>query len=525
MSTDPGTATQTADDRHRLATMASPTGIFLMDGSGGVTFVNPRSCAILGATESEMMGKGFLSFVHPDDRARAVERTAHRLVTGESGIADYRIVSAGRAERWIRVWSSPIRESDGRITGLAGVLEDITETRAKEAEARALELKLQQTHKLESMGLLAGGIAHDFNNMLMGIIGNAAIAQMDVPEESEAGAALADLVLAAERATELTAQLMAYAGRGRMAEGVVELNGVVQETCTLLRSAMATRARVRFALDPDVPPVTGDATRLRQVVMNLVTNAADALDDGGGEITVRTATELVNEPRRRALHVDGGIGLGAHVVLEVRDNGCGMTQETLERIFDPFFTTKKKGRGLGLAATLGTIRAHKAGLEVVSAPGNGTTFRLLLPASDVPAPRPVARPTAAPITASGAILVVDDDAAVRDVTRRLLSRHGFDVLDAADGAQGIALLTEARDRIRCVLLDLTMPGMDSAETFRRMREVNPTLPVVVTSGHSERTISAQFEGMGVAGFLHKPFDISSLIGVTKAALEGQPFAR
>lgn len=515
-----GVAAPLVEERFRLATMASPAGIFLVDGSGDAIFANPRACAILGAEEPDLLGRGFLRFLHAEERERAIRRIAEVLVAGGEATNDYRLARDGGPEGWVRVRVAPVRDDAGRVTGIAGALEDITAQRQAEQQARLLEQKLQQTHKLESLGLLAGGVAHDFNNLLVGILGNATLAQMDVAPGSDAAQALLDLQLAAERATELTAQLLAYAGRGRIAEAPVELNTVVEETLSLLRSSLPSRARVRTVLADGRPCVTGDATRLRQVVLNLVKNAADALGDGNGEILVSTALQEVSAARKAGLAVDGGVTPGPHVLLEVQDTGCGMSPETLARIFDPFFTTKTKGRGLGLAATLGTIRAHRAGLEVQSAPGRGTTFRLLFPPCTRPLSEAPPRAEAARLDGHGAILVVDDDTAVRDVTRRLLSRQGFEILEAPDGAAGVERLREAGDRIRCVLLDLTMPGMDGAETFRRMREVKGDVRVIVTSGHSERTLATQFAGQGIAGILHKPFDLTTLLRTTEAALAG-----
>ncbi|MCE9602315.1 MAG: response regulator [Gemmatimonadetes bacterium] len=515
------TPTVVAPDLYRLATMAAPTGIFLIDTAGEATFVNPRLCEILGAPADEILGAGFVGCIHPEDRARATRHIAEKLTIGEGTSTDYRLVRSGTTEVWVRVWASPIRDGAGAITGIAGVLEDITRVRAEEEQSRALEAKLQRTHKLESLGVLAGGIAHDFNNLLVGIVGNAALVQMDVDPASEAGAALEDLRLAAERATELTAQLLAFSGRGASATMPVDLTAAVEETHTLLKSTIPPRVHVTLALAAALPLVTGDATRLRQLVMNLLTNAADAIGEEGGEITIRTGSEMVDEARKSALMVDGGVVPGRQVLLEVRDTGCGMSAATLGRIFDPFFTTKAKGRGLGLAATIGTIRAHKAGLEVTSEPGVGTTFRLLLPIDPTqPVTVPVERRSSARLAGAGTILVVDDDAAVRDVTRRLLTRQGFDVLEAADGPTGVKLLIQARDRIRLVLLDMSMPGMDGCETCREMRTAVPTARVVLTSGHSEASLNGRVQGSGIVGFLQKPFDLSTLLRVTKAALDG-----
>lgn len=508
------------DDRHRLATMASPTGIFLIDAAGELSFANPRLLAMARTDECALQGLGFLRFLHPDDRDAAVSRIAEQLVTGGDARGDFRLLCPRRAGGWVRVWTSAIRDEDGTITGLAGVLEDITEVRADEERAHALEIKVQQTHKLESLGLLAGGIAHDFNNLLVGIMGNASLAQLDLAPGSAASDALADLQLAAERATDLTAQLMAYAGRGTRAAQPVALSAAVEETFQLLRTSFSPRARIALDLDPALPPVRGDGTRLRQVVMNLLTNASDALEGRAGEIAVRTSMVVVDEASRAGLAVDGGIAPGPAVCLEVSDTGCGMDAATLARIFDPFFSTKSQGRGLGLAALVGTVRAHAGGLRVTSAPGAGTTFQLLLP-PDQPARAAAAAVQAAPAaTAAGAVLVVDDESSVRDISRRVLSRAGFEVIEAADGASAVKRYAESNGRIKCVLLDMSMPGMGGPETFQAIRALDPTARVVITSGHCESDVHPLFPPAALAGFLQKPYDLASLVRVAKTVAAG-----
>ena len=517
------------DDRHRLATMASPTGIFLIDAMGELTFANPRLVEMAQVDEAQLLGLSFLRYFHPDERDGVLGRIAEQLVAGGSARGDFRLLCDRPTASWVRIWTSAICDEEGTISGLAGVIEDITQVRAEEARAHDLELKLQQTHKLESLGVLAGGIAHDFNNLLVGIMGNASLAQLDLPAGSAAAEALAELQFAAERATDLTAQLLAYAGRGTSVAHAVQLTQVIQETYTLLRTTLSPRARVALDLDPALPAVHGDATRLRQVVMNLLTNASDALPSGEGEIVVRTGVVVLDDTLRAALIVDGGLKAGPQISLEVSDTGCGMGPETLSRIFDPFFTTKASGRGLGLAALIGTVRAHAGGLHVTSTPGHGTTFRILLPPEAhrlaptiSPMPCATGGPSAAATAAAtgGAVLVVDDEKSVRDVMRRVLSCAGFEVLEAADGASAVRTYESAKGRIRLVLLDLSMPGIDGAETFRRLRAVDPKARVVVTSGHCESDVTPQFPAAGLAGFLQKPYELSSLLEVTRAAAAG-----
>lgn len=503
----------------RLATMASPTGIFLLDASGELTFANPRLLEIARVDEPALLGLGFLRCFHFDARDDLRRQIAEQLVAGGDARGDIRLCGEGDSATWVRIWTSAIRDLDGTISGLAGVIEDITGVRAAEERTRAMALKFQQRHRFESLGALAGGVAHDFNNLLAGIMGHAELAQLDLPPGSEAAQALEDLQLAAERATEFTGELRAYAGRGTTGTHAVRLGAVIHETYALLRPALSPRARIALDLDPALPAVRGDTARLRQAILILLTNASDALSSGEGEIVVRTSVSVIDDAWISTLAVDGGVTPGPHISVEVSDTGCGMDGETLLRIFDPFFTTKARGRGFGLAALVGTVRAHGGGIRVTSTPGCGTTFHLVLPPDpSLPAPRATSDAHSSRATNSGTILVVDDEVCMRDVTRRLLARAGFDVLEAADGPSAIRTFEAAHGRIQCVLLDLSMPGLDGVETYERLRSVDPLVRVVVTSGHCESQVVPRFPESGLAGFLQKPYDLSTLLRVTHAAI-------
>jgi two-component system, cell cycle sensor histidine kinase and response regulator CckA len=375
--------------------------------------------------------------------------------------------------------------------------------------------------RLASLGELAGGIAHDLNNVLSGIVGNATLAQLDVDPASDAGVALEDLRLAADRATEFTRQLLGFGGRGAATMAPVDLTATVGELVATFVPSLPSHTRLTHEVAAALPAVRGEAVRLRQLLHEFVLNAAESLGDAGGTIAVRTGITTVDDARRDMLAVDGGVACGDHVFVEVQDTGAGMSAETLDRAFDPYFSTKPRHRGLGLFKALGTVRALRAAIEVSSAPGSGATLRLILPIDASGAASAPATPgTVTSAAPSAAILVVDDESAVRAVTRRLLVRQGFEVLEASSGAQGITLLEQARDRIRCVLLDVSMPGMDGRETYTRMRALVPTVQVVLVSGHSERELGGEFDRSGLAGFLQKPFDLGSLLRAARNAMAG-----
>lgn len=399
---------------------------------------------------------------------------------------------------------------------------DTTDLVRAEEERRRLDLQVQQTQKLESLGVLAGGIAHDFNNLLVAILGNAGLALMELPPESPAWQTVLAIETAAQRAAELTRQMLAYSGKGKFVIEQLNLSRVVEEMAHLLEISVSKRAVLKYRFAPDLPAIEGDATQLRQVIMNLITNASDAIGDRSGVISVSTGLIDADAAYLKTAYMDDDLPEGQYVYLEVADTGIGMDAETAARIFDPFFTTKFTGRGLGLAAVLGIVRSHRGAIKLSTVPGRGTTFTILFPAAGPPAPP---GPAPAPETASAplpraVILVVDDDETVRAVTRRMLELSGFTVLLAADGAEAVALYRE-RPGIDLVLLDLTMPAMDGEETFRELRRLDPGVRVILTSGYSEQDAADRFAGTGLAGFIQKPYRPQDLIEKVRVALRVQ----
>lgn len=375
-------------------------------------------------------------------------------------------------------------------------------------ERRDLEEQLRQAQKLESLGLLAGGVAHDFNNLLTGILGNASLVlEMLSPPEPERSM-LEDVVRASERAAELTRQLLAYAGKGKFVVQPVHLSEVVREISQLVRSSIPRKVELRMNLPADLPLVEADPSQMQQLVMNLVINAAEAIGDQTGTVEVTTSVRHAGEK-------------GVSVCLRVCDTGCGMDESTRAQIFDPFFTTKFTGRGLGLAAVQGIVRSHDGSVHVNSRPGQGSVFEVCLPAMERyaalwQAPLTANTPTA--LSGAGVILVVDDEEIVRRTARATLQRYGYTVVEAENGVEAVDLFRRMGDSVALVLLDLTMPVMSGEETYERLKAIDSSVPVIVSSGYDETEAARRFGGEGVMDFIKKPYVAQKLAEKVKAAM-------
>jgi PAS domain S-box-containing protein len=450
-------------------------------------------------------------------------------------------IQTARGERWLHTRKTAIVDAQGCPTHLLGISEDITERRAltealrnahEHLERRVIERtaalaevnaklrheidereKLQaqmlQVQKLEGLGLLAGGIAHDFNNFLTAILGGSYAALQTVPPENPAHRDIEDVVAAAQRAANLTRQMLAYAGKGRVEVRAIDLSAHVREIASLLETTIPKKVQLRLELSPGLPAVEVDVAQIQQVVMNLVINGAEAIGDDQGTVLVATGLQQVDETYASTLFAAEGLAHGPYVFLEIHDTGHGMDEATKNKIFDPFFTTKFTGRGLGLAAVLGIMRGHRGAIKVYSTPGRGTTFKVFFPASAARA-LPSAPPPGPSFRGEGLVLVVDDDSAVRRTACRMLQSFGFSAIEAEDGQQGVDMFSRHADEIVLVLLDMTMPKMNGEETFRELRRVHAGTPVILTSGYNEIEATSRFTAKGLAGFLQKPFTPSDL---------------
>ena len=481
--------------------------------------------AITGHLEREFVDGSvrWEDVVHPDDLPALLQRRRDMItVPNYRQEVEYRIVRKDGAIRWVHEHLQSLCDASGRATCVQGILRDVTGRKTAEAERRNLEQQFQHAQKLESLGVLAGGIAHDFNNLLTGILGNAELALMELPASSPARQSIDEVKHIAVRASELTNQMLAYSGRGRFVVETLDLSRLVEDMARLLQVSVHKNVVLNLALADGLPPVDADAAQIRQIVMNLVTNASDSIDERSGAVTVSTGLTYAGRDDLHQTCLAEDIPEGYYVYLEIADTGCGMDEQTRSKLFDPFFTTKFTGRGLGLAAVLGIVRGHGGAIRVDSSPGEGSTFRVLLPCSekslDTVAAMPEAAPTAGSPPPGGTILIIEDEETVRTATRLILERRGYTVLTATNGREGAELFRQCADEVSAVLLDMTMPHLDGPQTFRRLRQVRRDVPVVLCSGYTEADAVQRFGEEGLAGFLQKPFSLDDLLGKLRRAL-------
>ena len=409
--------------------------------------------------------------------------------------------------------ASLLQDADGQAEAMIGVVRDITERKQAEQKRQELEAQILHAQKLESLGVLAGGIAHDFNNLLMGVLGNASLAMMDLDGESRAGKYVKRIENATLRASELTQQMLAYSGKGRFLIGRLKLDHLVEEMTNLLNTAVSKKIDLHYNFSKRLPLIRADLTQVRQVIMNLITNASEAIGDNPGQIQISTGVVDVDREYLTSTYLEDDVEPGRYVFFSVQDSGEGMDEQTKNRIFDPFFTTKITGRGLGLAAVMGIIRGHQGAIKVESQVGKGTTFTVLFPAegqdlyerTDFEEPQKhVFQPQ------DGLVLVADDEETVRETAKTILARLGFQVITAKDGLQAVAQVRTYADVLSFILLDLTMPLQDGREALAAMRAIKPNLPVLLSSGFSEQHALSTVREDDLIGFIQKPYTLERL---------------
>jgi PAS domain S-box-containing protein len=515
-----------SEERMALALEAAQDGIWDWDVVTGEVYYSPRYAGMLGYDTTEVPGhvESWLDLIHPEDRDRAYAANQACIEGRQTSFrCQFRMLHRNNSWRWIEGKGKAVsRGPDGQATRMVGTHTDITDLKNAEEEKLGLERRVQSVQKLESLGILAGGIAHDFNNLLMAILGNADLALMDLPDNSPARASVLEIDKASRRAADLARQMLAYSGRGQFVIEPLNLNDLIREMVELLEVSIGRNARLVYELTEDLPWVPGDATQIRQIVMNLITNGSEALGDEPGTLTMRTGRRHCSEEDLAALsqavpgHVQEDLEPGEFLFFEVSDSGCGMDSSTLTRIFEPFFTTKFTGRGLGMSAVMGIVKGHHGIITVASQVGRGTTFTVYLPldseaqSSGSAEPLPTVHLPRVRVAAEGIILLIDDDEAVLEVTRRMLVNTGYTVLAANDGELGVEMFAAQQDSIDYCLVDLTMPGLDGREVFRELRRMDPQVKVLLCSGFTSREAPEDFAWDPHAGFLQKPFTTEDL---------------
>jgi PAS domain S-box-containing protein len=491
-----------------------------VDIDGRFVFVNNAWQKTLGYREDEVGSLTIWDVLHPDSRELYERLLAECMSNGMTSHPRIEIQFVTKQSRRIDLEGNiSVRQADGKFLHTRGIFRNVTDRKRAEEERQKLEVQIQHTQKLESLGVLAGGIAHDFNNILTGILGYADLALLELPTHSPARSLIGEAVNAARKAADLTKQMLAYSGKGKFVVQALDLNDVVEDMVHLLQVSISKKCVLKYDFMKNLPAIEADPVQMRQILMNLIINASEAIGERSGVIAVTTGAMHCDRAYLSEAYLDEGLVEGLYVFLEVADTGCGMSEETRARIFDPFFTTKFTGRGLGLSAVLGIVRGHRGAVKVYSEWGKGTTFKVAFPATNLAVvtdrkgkpPEPAWR-------GSGTVLIVDDEETVRGLARHMLARMGFTVLTAADGREGVEVFRSAADQIRLVLLDMTMPRLDGEETFREMRRIRSDVKAILSSGYNEQSATNRFAGKGLAGFIQKPYRYEELMAIVRAVL-------
>jgi PAS domain S-box-containing protein len=446
----------------------------------------------------------FLNYVHPEDRERVWEGALRARSTAAQVAGEYRIVRADSEVRFVRSVLQAIRNEHGEVIRVVGATQDITDFKRAQEESLAHQ-------KLESVGTLAGGIAHDFNNLLGGVLAQAELALAELDVGSSCKEELKAIREVAIRGSEIVRQLMIYAGKESEVIGRVDLSKIVLQMLALLKVSVSKHAVMITDLAEDLPPIPASPAQLRQIVMNLITNASDAIGDRDGVIRVTTRCATIRE----SAAVSESLLEGDYLVLEVSDTGGGMSPETQSRVFDPFYTTKSAGHGLGLAVVSGIVRSLGRRIRITSELGKGSKFQVLLPC-----PETTAAATIYPVAAieesvgpfrDAVVLIVEDEDSLRSAVLKMLRKRGVEVLEAANGSAAIDLLRANRGKIDVILLDMTIPGASSREVVAEAVQSSPSVKVVLTSAYNEEILTPLLSASQIRGFIRKPFQFEELV--------------
>jgi two-component system, cell cycle sensor histidine kinase and response regulator CckA len=498
----------------RLLKIIDTTTDFILTAhlDGRIIYANAALLRLLGIADLDALRGRSWDAVFPEATLYIIQSETLPAVTRD-GHCQSEVVLRDGQKRAVTVSQVAVlhREEESDAPTVSFVMRDVTRQKMAEAENIENERKMLHIQKSESLGVLAGGIAHDFNNLLTAMLGNASLARLDLPDDSPVQSSLVQIEAAATRAAELCQQMLAYAGRSPLSVADVDVTVLIEGTKKLLQVSIGKKTQIELQLAQPLPVIRAAPAQMQQIVMNLVLNASEAIGENAGRIVIRTSSRHFQEAELNRQFLSTSLTAGPYVLIEVSDTGCGMSRETLARIFEPFFTTKFTGHGLGLAAVMGIVRSHGGGISVSSTPGRGSTFTIAFPSAKESTPPVAVSRTVHPFgRAAGLALVVDDEVHVRDLVARILSTLGFTVVTAVDGVDAVECFKRDADKLRIVLLDLTMPRMDGEAAFLEMNRINSNVPVVLMSGFSEKLTLERFIARKPAGFLAKPFDLKTV---------------
>jgi len=498
----------------------------LMNLDGTLTDVNNTALQFSGTEKGDVIGKPFWDtpwWAHSPELQEKLRQATKRAAEGTHITFEATHPAPDGTLHFVDFSIRPVRDQSGAVIFLVPEGRDISERKKAEEGRLNLERQLLHAQKLESLGILSGGIAHDFNNLLQALLGNLDLALLKLPEEATARKNIDQAINAGKHAAKLTNMMLAYSGKGVFVIKALSMTELVEENAGMLEATIPKSITLEQDLDHTLPSIMADAGQLQQVIMNLITNAAEAIGDQGGKISLSTGVKAYDQAALNSSRLEEKQVAGRYVWLKVRDSGCGMDEATLNKMFDPFFTTKFTGRGLGMSAVIGIMRAHKGAFLVDSQPNVGTTIQVLFPVIDDQPILPdkiIRDEYTAENQIRTMVLIVDDEEIIREVSTAMLQELGFDTVAAASGEEALEIFRR-EGNIGIVLLDQVMPTMDGVTLFKELRSVRPDIKVLLASGFSQQEVSERFHGLGLNGFIQKPYALENIRNELTRILSGE----
>jgi len=522
--------------RFRTLSIMAPVGIYLTDPQGQCLYANPSWCEMAGMPQESALGLGWIEGLHPEDRSFVLSAWSRMVASHGNWGYEYRFRTPEGKITWVYGLANKISDPAGNITGYVGINLDITGRKQAEAEKADLDAKLQQLQKTESLGRMAGAIAHTFNNHLYVVTGSLELVLDDLPGDAEIRENLLQSLMAARKAAAVSRQMLTYLGQTPGNHDPIDLSEVCRQSLPLLKAAIPKGMILNVDFPDSGPVIRSNEDQIQQILVHLITNAWESIPGNQGSIGLAIRTVAHGEiPPSKRFPMDWQPQPVPHACLEVSDTGCGISNQDIEKLFDPFFTTKLIGRGMGLPVVMGIVKTQDGCITVNSEPGRGSIFRVYLPISTdkIPLPLEPEKPAAdfvQRVEKGGTVLLIEDEAMVRNTAKVMLTRLGYTVIEARDGIEAMEIFQQRQNEICCVLSDLTMPGMDGWETLTALRRMRADVPVILASGHDMTALrrmradvpvilaSGHDKDVVMAGnhpelpraFLYKPYSMSAL---------------
>jgi PAS domain S-box-containing protein len=511
-------ALRESEEKYRLLVENQTDLLVKVDPEGRFQFVSPSYCKMFGKTEQELLGKAFIPLVHPDDREITEKEMGNLYHPPHTAYIEQRAMTKN-GWTWLAWLDTAVLDEKGAVTEIIGLGRDITDLKRAEEEKNKLETQLQQSQKMESIGTLAGGIAHDFNNILGIILGNAELAMDDVPEWNPGRKNLDEVKKACMRAKDVVRQILSFSRKSEIEQKSINIASVVVESLKLSRASIPTSIEIRQNIENDVDDILGDPTQIHQVIINLCTNAAHAMENDGGILDVTLENTEIDED---AASQYSELNPGPHVHLRVNDTGNGINPEIVDRVFDPYFTTKDvgKGTGMGLAVVHGIVKSHHGSISVESEPGKGTTFKILFPSVEKKAGDEPKEAQELP-TGNERILFVDDEESMVNLNQQRLERLGYRVIGKTDPSEALEFFSTNPDQIDLIISDMTMPHMTGDKLAQEILDIRPDMPIILCTGYSEKMSEDRAQEIGIRKYVEKPIEKETLARSVREVLDGQ----